>query len=474
MIDIKLPSAPVYDELFGIDEKYRDEVKYIRNSEIDPYKLSPNKGFFDVNHKLFPTSISKNKEYGKYYRLLKKYRRIEKVLNKLKKCRDYCKEGLKEWYLILFSAIISPVSWFLLLPIYWVVSFVLSFFGVNIPDKGLYAVLCSPIGCCFAYLIGIIIGFLFSQLFVCFFDRKLSDRVLKKQVLIGDLPSKKVALEILHKREDERYAIVVEKYNAEIDELEKKFPGLKAAKCNIVEYSKQVYLRELDIFIGILVEIIKKCNSLHTKHWWEKIDPESFEIEVANWFVQKGYKADTTQYSGDGGVDIVLEKDGVREFVQCKHYLDQKVPVATVREFFGVMASEKVEKGYIVSLVGLTQGALEFAYKNNIKSVTVNDLSVDAKKVYYNSEVKKSDYKDTLLNRCVVGAYVGNCFIYGDIFDDIRLAKESLENRKVLDDQWAFILSSKDSYYSSDYYVIVRCPLSMKNDILNIRKVMGK
>ena len=93
MIDIKLPSAPVYDELFGIDEKYRDEVKYIRNSHIDPYKLSPNKGFFDVNHELFPTSISKNKDYGKYYRLLKKYSRIEKVLNKLKKCRDYTDGG---------------------------------------------------------------------------------------------------------------------------------------------------------------------------------------------------------------------------------------------------------------------------------------------------------------------------------------------------------------------------------------------
>ena len=317
-------------------------------------------------------------------------------------------------------------------------------------------------------------GLVIFQICVLLIGRRLSFKTLKKNVLGGNFPLKKASLEMLRANEDKRYSMELDKYNAELDKLEKTYSGIKALNYDLILFNRNLFLKEINKFSDVLVEIIKECNMLNTKQWWKNMGADKFEKEVANWFCQKGYNADVTQFSGDGGVDIVLEKNGIREFVQCKHYLNQKVQVATVRELFGVMASEKVSKGYIVSILGLTQGAFEFALKNNIKSISLNELSVDYKNTCCNLEVKMSGYYDQLLNRYEVGACVGDCFIYGDIFNDFRIARESLENRNLLEDQWAFILSLKNSYYSSDYYVVVRCPLYMKNDILHVRKVIGK
>ena len=201
--------------------------------------------------------------------------------------------------------------------------------------------------------------------------------------------------------------------------------------------------------------------------------PYDFEQEVANWFRKKGYTANTTQYSGDGGVDIVLEKNGVREFVQCKHYLNQSIPIATVRELFGVMASENVKSGYMVSLLGMTQGAFEFANKNNIKNITVYQLAENTKKTKYDDKVIRSGYRDIELNRNGVGIYVGDCFIYEDVYDDLRRAKESLGKRSNTENRWKFVISSNGKHYSERYYAIVSCPISMKNDIQNVGKVIA-
>lgn len=255
-----------------------------------------------------------------------------------------------------------------------------------------------------------------------------------------------------------------------LKKMEQKFPGIKAAEGNIALYSRDVFKRESENFIKELRGIIDKCNQLYTKRWWMAMTPYDFEQEVANWFRQKGYTANTTQYSGDGGVDIVLEKDGIREFVQCKHYLNQSIPIATIRELFGVMASENVKSGYMVSLLGMTQGAFEFANKNNIKNITVSQLSENAKKKKYDDRVIRSGYRDVVLNRNGIGICVGDCFIYEDVFNDLRLAKESLGKRSNIENRWEFVISSNGKYYSNSYYAIVSCPVSMKSDIQNVCK----
>lgn len=208
----------------------------------------------------------------------------------------------------------------------------------------------------------------------------------------------------------------------------------------------------------------------YTNQWWKLMNPEKFEREVANWFVKRGFEADTTQYIGDGGVDIVLRKNGQREFVQCKHYLDQKVQVATVRELLGVMSSENVKKGYIVSLLGMTQGAYEFAIRNNIVNITLDELSTNAVGNKYSTETRQQHIEIPFYASGFVRVHVGECYIHADIFDNILSAKQEFGKKEnyIIErpDRWFFIISSGKSN-SKVYYTIASCPINMKQDIQN-------
>lgn len=55
-----------------------------------------------------------------------------------------------------------------------------------------------------------------------------------------------------------------------------------------------------------------------------------------------------------------MSEDGKSEIVQCKRYRKQ-VSVQTVREFFGVMIDEQVNRGYIVTTGHFTLPAIKFA-----------------------------------------------------------------------------------------------------------------
>ena len=45
--------------------------------------------------------------------------------------------------------------------------------------------------------------------------------------------------------------------------------------------------------------------------WWWGLDGWQFEEEVAKIFILNGYKATVTKGSGDGGVDIIVEREGI-------------------------------------------------------------------------------------------------------------------------------------------------------------------
>ncbi len=116
--------------------------------------------------------------------------------------------------------------------------------------------------------------------------------------------------------------------------------------------------------------------------WWKCLSPYEFEKETGKWFLNKGYKVKVTQANIDGGVDIIVSKEGVKSYVQCKHYKDL-VPVNVVRELKGVMSIDNVASGYLVCINGCTTGAHEFAKKSNIFVLTIKDL-VNGSYEYYN------------------------------------------------------------------------------------------
>ena len=89
---------------------------------------------------------------------------------------------------------------------------------------------------------------------------------------------------------------------------------------------------------------------------------KDFEYMVSEAYRRQGYSVQENLGGGsDGGVDLVLNKDGNRTLVQCKNWKSSKVGVTTVRELFGVMTAEGASGGIVVCSGHYTNDATEFA-----------------------------------------------------------------------------------------------------------------
>jgi restriction system protein len=116
---------------------------------------------------------------------------------------------------------------------------------------------------------------------------------------------------------------------------------------------------------------------------------QQFEALVGEAFRRKGYAVTETGGGGaDGGIDLVLKKEGETFLVQCKQWKAYKVSVNTVRELYGVMAAEGSTGGFVVTSGVFTDDARAFAVGRNIELMDgkalhalIRGVSVPAKAV---------------------------------------------------------------------------------------------
>lgn len=105
-------------------------------------------------------------------------------------------------------------------------------------------------------------------------------------------------------------------------------------------------------------------DSLGAMSWRE------FELLVGEAFRRRGWHVEETGLSGaDGGVDLILNKDGHRELVQCKQWRSLQVGVAVVREMWGLANHHGVNGIKVVSLGNFTGDAMEFAHGKPIELI---------------------------------------------------------------------------------------------------------
>ena len=103
---------------------------------------------------------------------------------------------------------------------------------------------------------------------------------------------------------------------------------------------------------------------------------KDFEYLVSEAYRRQGYTVHENLGGGsDGGVDLVLSKDGNRTLVQCKNWKSSKVGVTTVRELFGVMTAEDASGGIVVCSGHYTKDAIEFAKGKPIALIDGTALS---------------------------------------------------------------------------------------------------
>ena len=92
-----------------------------------------------------------------------------------------------------------------------------------------------------------------------------------------------------------------------------------------------------------------------------RLDPLDFEKFVLLLFTSEGGAGSLTPKSGDDGIDVVINSTEGKVVIQCKHYSDQNVSAAEVREFFGAAMHAKASRGFLVTTSGFTEKAIQFA-----------------------------------------------------------------------------------------------------------------
>jgi restriction system protein len=93
-----------------------------------------------------------------------------------------------------------------------------------------------------------------------------------------------------------------------------------------------------------------------------------FERLVGEAFRRQGYAVEETGLGGaDGGIDLILRKDGGRTLVQCKQWKRQQVGVSVVREMAGLLAHHQAQAVKIVCIGTYTKDAERFAQHKPIE-----------------------------------------------------------------------------------------------------------
>ena len=108
-------------------------------------------------------------------------------------------------------------------------------------------------------------------------------------------------------------------------------------------------------------------------NYWTSLNGYEFEESVGQIYSKHGFNVRQTKLSGDGGLDLILEKDKEKTGVQCKAH-KKAVGPSVARDLYGTIQHFGYNRGILVSLNGFTKGVYTFVQGKNIELVTVHDL----------------------------------------------------------------------------------------------------
>jgi restriction system protein len=173
---------------------------------------------------------------------------------------------------------------------------------------------------------------------------------------------------------------------------------------------KQLFItfsKFLQYVIPVIFVIGACISSFKSKHRIKLLDKQSgiesirdmswqdFELLVGEAFRRKGFEVKENGGGGaDGGIDLVLNKNGKKSIVQCKRWKTFSIGVPLIRELYGVMTSERANDCIFVSSGNYTAEARLFAEDKPIWLIDGSELSKMIAEVQVQpNTVKPSSYK---------------------------------------------------------------------------------
>lgn len=110
---------------------------------------------------------------------------------------------------------------------------------------------------------------------------------------------------------------------------------------------------------------------------FSKMNGYEFEEFVTELLNKTGFKAEQTALSGDGGIDIVAYSNRPfykgKYIIQCKNW-NNVVGAPEIRDLYGVVMSERANKGIIITTSDFTQQALDFSSDKNLELINGKQL----------------------------------------------------------------------------------------------------
>lgn len=116
----------------------------------------------------------------------------------------------------------------------------------------------------------------------------------------------------------------------------------------------------------VITGIIFHCRKKRFTKEYDLMEGRDFEYFCADLLEKRGFlEVEVTKGSGDNGVDILAEKDGVTYAIQCKRY-EEPVGVKAVQEAYAGRDYYDRMVGVVMSNQYFTKNAVEMARKLKI------------------------------------------------------------------------------------------------------------
>lgn len=158
----------------------------------------------------------------------------------------------------------------------------------------------------------------------------------------------------IHRKLEEEEKELNDKYQSNIIEKYRKYKNMK---------------KNLDNYNIKLFEY-KDYKKKQYESFWYSLDGHTFEQEVAKIFRKDGYHAHVSKVGADGGVDIILTKNGKRYAVQCKAH-NKKISEGVARDLYGVLHANNYDGGYLVTLNGVSAKTYKFCKTRRDKPIII-------------------------------------------------------------------------------------------------------
>jgi hypothetical protein len=169
-------------------------------------------------------------------------------------------------------------------------------------------------------------------------------------------------------------------------------------------YGAIASLRDLDLTdISTPIDEVERFLTAKYQARYD-VHPRLLEETVASVFRGLGYHTKVTAYSGDGGIDIILEGQDSKEIgVQVKRYRNS-ISVEQVRSLAGALLLGGYTKGIFVTTSNFQSGANRTAARAALRGIEIQ--LIDAEKFFDALKIVQRKNYETSYDLFAQGSYV--------------------------------------------------------------------